>query len=152
MKKILVPFDGSDLAVQAAQQAADIAKAFNCEITFLTVVVDKTMLQYSVVGGDMSPGYLKMLTATLETEKLQAGERLENLLQSIGADKLKSLSMVATGDITAKILEIAEDGQYDLVVMGHRGLNPIKRLMIGSIAKNIVEHAHCSVMIVKKRA
>ncbi len=149
MKKILVPFDGSDSSVKAAEEALKIAKAFDSEITFLTVVEDKTMLQYSVVGSAMNSDYLNMVGATVNAEKQHAEDRLDNLITSLGADDMKHEQLVVVGDITTKIIETAEEEQYDLIVMGHRGLNPLKRLIIGSIAKNIIEHGPCSVLIIK---
>jgi nucleotide-binding universal stress UspA family protein len=53
------------------------------------------------------------------------------------------------GDPHPQIIKTAEDGKFDLIVMGHRGLNPLQRLFIGSVAKRVIEDTPCSVLVIK---
>ncbi len=57
--------------------------------------------------------------------------------------------IIKDGNAYHEIIEEVKNGDYDLVVMGHRGLNPVKRFLVGSVAKRVIEDAPCSVMIVK---
>lgn len=48
-----------------------------------------------------------------------------------------------------EILNLAEKYQVDFLVLGSRGLSPMKRLLLGSISNYVVNHAHCNVIVVK---
>ena len=53
------------------------------------------------------------------------------------------------GNPARTIVEIAEKENYDLIVIGHRGIGGVKRLMIGSVANEVSRMATCPVFIVK---
>jgi nucleotide-binding universal stress UspA family protein len=46
-------------------------------------------------------------------------------------------------------LRIAEEIGADLVVIGSRGLGPLRRVLMGSVSESVVRHAHCSVLVVR---
>jgi len=47
------------------------------------------------------------------------------------------------------ILSIAENVGADMIVIGHRGLGRLKRVVLGSVAQKVLSHAECSVMAVR---
>ena len=53
------------------------------------------------------------------------------------------------GNPAETIIEIAEKGNYDLIVVGSRGLSSVKRFFLGSVSDDISHHAKCSVLIVR---
>jgi len=57
-----------------------------------------------------------------------------------------------TGDPAAEILAAGEDRNTDLIVTGSRGLGALERLLLGSVARNVLVHARCSVLIVRSAA
>jgi len=58
---------------------------------------------------------------------------------------------VAVGDPKAEIVRMAEEWGADLVVLGARGLGPIKRFLLGSVSSAVARHARCPVLVVKGR-
>jgi nucleotide-binding universal stress UspA family protein len=54
------------------------------------------------------------------------------------------------GDPAEVIIEIANEQQADLIVVGSRGLTGIKRFLLGSVSNKVSHHAPCSVMIVRR--
>jgi nucleotide-binding universal stress UspA family protein len=74
---------------------------------------------------------------------------LDLLLEKLNCDGIHIGKMVVIGNAHPEIVETAKLGEYDLIVMGHRGLNPVQRLFLGSVAKRVIEDAPCSVLIVK---
>ncbi len=53
------------------------------------------------------------------------------------------------GEPANEILEFAKESNVDYIVMGSRGLSGIKKFLMGSVSTRVMEHSHCSVMIVK---
>ena len=55
---------------------------------------------------------------------------------------------VRPGHPAELISRVAEEGGYDLIVLGHRG-HFVRDRLLGSTADRVAEHAHCPVMIVR---
>ncbi len=149
MKKILVPIDGSEASKKAAVQALAIAGKCNSEVTFLTVVEVGSDIVYGDLSTIANVDYVNLSDNLIKLKKERESSMLDVLLQKLDCSGIHTEKKVTTGDAHPKIVEIAEAGDYDLIVMGHRGLNPVKRLFIGSVAKRVIEDAPCSVLIVK---
>jgi nucleotide-binding universal stress UspA family protein len=77
----------------------------------------------------------------------QRGEHLEEakrLLSDLGRD----FEVVeAQGDPGASIVVAAKDA--DLVIVGSRGLNPVQRILLGSVSSKVVHRAECDVLVVR---
>jgi nucleotide-binding universal stress UspA family protein len=61
-------------------------------------------------------------------------------------------SEVRAGDVAAEILASARELNADLIAMGSRGHGAMTRLLLGSVARNVLTHATCSVLIARARA
>lgn len=71
------------------------------------------------------------------------------------AERLTEYGMPATphlraGDPSHEIIGVAEDREADLIVTGTRGLGGIDRLLLGSVARNVLTHARCSVLVMRE--
>lgn len=56
---------------------------------------------------------------------------------------------VADGDAREEIVRMAEEWAADLVVLGARGLTPLKRALLGSVSTAVAHHVHCPVLLVR---
>ena len=56
---------------------------------------------------------------------------------------------IAIGPVAAEIIRIAEEGRYNSIWVGSRGYGGIKRMLLGSVADDVIRHAHCSVVVVR---
>ena len=63
--------------------------------------------------------------------------------------QLKTQVVVSPISVTGNIVEYAERGNIDLIVIGTRGRSAFKRLLLGSTASGVVTHADCPVMVVR---
>ena len=149
MKKILVAIDGSDLSKKAAEQAVILARAFNNDITFLTVVEIKPEMNFAYYDAGISPVYFTIRDNLQELDVQRSQSTLDAMVDALASSDINTKKMVLVGDPHPLIVQEAEDGNYDLIVMGHRGLNPLKRLFLGSVAKKVIEDISCSVLIIK---
>ena len=134
MKKILVPVDGSEYADQAAYKAAELAKGFGGQVTVLNVAQPFTMLLGFKTADD--------LKADAEGTAKKTADKLNSA--GVNAD-----AVGVVGDPADEIVKLAGEGKYDLIVMGSKGLTESQRFLVGSVTQKVVEHAPCSVMVVK---
>lgn len=63
----------------------------------------------------------------------------------------RAASEVRAGDVAAEILASAREMNADLIAMGSRGHGAMTRLLLGSVARNVLTHATCSVLIARAR-
>ena len=135
MRRILVGYDGSETARHALDQAAFVAKTRNCPLTVLTAASEWFVRQDGVVT-----------LAVDEDRGRQVAEEGALHAREQGVAEVETrLSVEAPADALA---QEAETG-YDLVVVGHRGLGPLKELFMGSTAKAIIDRVPCSVLVVR---
>jgi nucleotide-binding universal stress UspA family protein len=77
----------------------------------------------------------------------QAAEAAAERLRSAG---LRATARVAEGDAAQGLIRVAADDAADAIVIGTHGRTGLARLIMGSVARNVMLHAHCSVLIVRK--
>ena len=141
MKKILVPIDGSKDSTNAMLKAKELATTFGSEITVLNVIPRMTEYKY-VHNKDL---YKDVERNILKESKLL----LENAMKYFEGFTGKVDSVYKRGDPVDEIVKYAEDGKYDLVVMGNRGLGAFSRTLLGSVSNKVIHHVNTSVLIVK---
>ena len=149
MKKILVPVDGSPESKKAAAEAIELAKKCGADMTLISVVEVEPEITYTELGVVMPVEYVNMRESLVKIKEESAGKMLDAMIDSMDCTGVKIEKIIKVGNAHNEIVEAAEGGSFDLVVMGHRGLNPVKRFLVGSVAKRVIEDAPCSVMIVK---
>ncbi len=151
MKKILVPVDGSEISQKSADEAVELAKKFGSEVTFLSVLENKTFM---FGGGIGIPINLEIpINSEIEMEKLhlkQYEELLDSLVEKYKSSGLVLSTKILKGIIDEEIEEFAKEGKFDLIVMGKRGLSRSKRFFVGSTTRKVIASAPCSVLVLKE--
>lgn len=150
MKKLLVPVDGSPESKKAVAQAVSLAKKYESEITLITVVEVESDVAYSELGVVVSGEYAGVRDTLIKIRTESSNKMLDAIIKSLDCTGIPITKTVRVGSAHPEITEEAVQGRYDLIVMGHRGLNPVKRFFMGSVAKRVIEDAPCSVLIVKE--
>ena len=140
-KKVLVGVDGSEPSVKAIQAARELLGKGACEevtaVFALTHLGDMAVKDFLVEKTQASPEQLAEANGILEGAIKQAG----------GNEKIKT--RIETGLPSEVILNLAKKEGYDLIVVGHRGFGHLKKLLLGSVGAQIVQSAHCTVMVVR---
>ncbi len=77
----------------------------------------------------------------------EVASRVERELSDAG---LKATSEVVEGDPRVELVEAAESGKVDLIVVGSHGRSGLSKLLLGSVASHVVTHAPCDVLVVKR--
>ena len=140
-KRIIVGVDGSDQSINATKVAASLARARGAELAIVTVVRPPEGW-WGVVG---SPPTAEALGDALSDAQQQV------LDMTVAADDLEGINydtFEEIGDPSQRLVEACERLDADLLVVGRRGAGFIKRVVVGSVAKHLVDEAPCPVLIV----
>ena len=129
--KILLATDGSKDAELAASTAIDLA--------------NKTGSQLHVV-------HIIDLVSSVVLDEADARELLDALVKRIeDAGSLSAQAHLSEGVPAAEIVALGEEIGAGLIVVGSRGLGGVRRALMGSVSDSVVRHAHCPVLVVRKR-
>lgn len=137
MKKMLVAVDGSEYSLAAVKAAAKLAAERGIEKVTLLNVIPTTP---TPVG--------PMPTAALPDDQA-AWEIFEQPKDILKQADIKPMLLLREGDPAFGIVTVAKEGEFDLIIVGHRGLSPIKAFLLGSVSDRVVAHAPCSVLVVR---
>lgn len=142
-KKILVPSDGSPLAHQAAEFAADLAKVHGAQVVGVYVI---DPFPYIGIGDASAVG----LQAYLSEAQAAATQSLEDIRQACVARGVVFDGDTIERNVTYEgILETAQAEGCDLIVMGSHGRKGMQALILGSVAQKVLTHSKLPVLIVK---
>jgi nucleotide-binding universal stress UspA family protein len=143
-KSIVVGTDGSDTATQAVRQAVDLARSIGATLELVSA-------------------YEPVSAQRLREERRETPEDLQwaiNPREDVDAtlDAAAGLAREAgvdvnvyprQGDPADAILDVAEEREADLVVVGNKGMTGAKRFLLGSVPNKVSHHAPCSVLIIR---
>lgn len=144
MYKILLATDGSEHSLRAAKEVLKIAGPLQAEVTALSVVQETPV--YAGYDVPASPWITMEMTDGLEDAAKKILGDVETLFKE---ENFQLKTSVGKGHPADVICKFAEDGNFDLIVMGSRGLGGIKQLIMGSVSSSVVHCSQVPVMIVK---
>lgn len=152
-QKILVPLDGSEHSLKALDIAIQIAKGFGGKITLVHV--------YSVVAIPSMVPEPSMVTAgvpvmvPIDISKVIDATRkvgiriLDDGKQKVKAEKVEVETLLKEGHTVEEIIEVAKDGNFELIVIGARGISRIREMFLGSVSEGVMHHVSCPVLVVR---
>lgn len=146
-RKMLLATDGSAESARAADMAVGLSNGLGSELHLVHV-------------GHVPSVYVPPESKVLDPEKLQdrmrervegeTRERLEEEVRKIreaGGEVAKAHARFGRAD--KEIVHLAEELHADLVILGSRGFDPIRRAVMGSVSDSVVHYAHCPVLVVR---
>lgn len=141
ISRILVPVDGSEHSTRAAAFAGDLVRATGAAITLLHVVDSDgvTLLGLDALSKDELGRQVDKLSERAFSSAREA-------LGSLGQTPATEFRM---GKPSMEIVDYARKSGADLIVMGSRGLSGIREILVGSVSAQVLDHAPCSVTIVR---
>jgi len=140
MKKILVATDGSKYSQKALFKAKQIATDMGSEVTVVSVVT----LYDNIYSHNQA------IKSELGRAEMERSKNVLKEAEEIFSDfKGKFTTIYKTGDVVDQIIKLAEEGDYDLLIMGSRGLGAFSRTLLGSVSDKVIHHVKVSVLVVK---
>ena len=145
-KRLLVAVDGSDNALRAAKVAVAISKRFGAELIVCHVIATPAYT-FSRVS---APGPA-LLTEYFDSARKDAKRFIGEILTMAEAEGVKASELIVANvfSVVEAIVKHAADRDVDLIVVGTRGLSGFKKMLTGSVSRGLVNHAHCSVLMVR---
>ena len=148
-KKILVPHAGTAAGNKALDHAREMAKKHGSRVTVLHVV-ENIPIPPSIGFSAERKKWAKELQAARRDLKIEMHEKLTKQASHLKKDDISVLIKVIHGYPDEEIIRIANENDYDLVIMAKRrklpGLKAI--LKLGSISRKVLEKIHCPVMLI----
>lgn len=144
-KKIIVPADGSENSKRALAHAVAIANRNDAEL----IIVHVANIVSAISNFDQTPisgGYVSEQIA--EDMEATGKEILNEVIEEV-PDNITVKSVFEVGSPGPAVLAVAKKNNADLIVMGSRGLGPLKGLFMGSVSSYVTSHSTCPVLVVK---
>ncbi len=142
--RIVVGTDGSDTASEAVRQAAELAAQTKSELNIVSafepVSQSKLREEATDVPGDVGHAVNPRQNVEVTLEKA-AGMAKKN--------KIETQTHPREGDPADAILDVAEEIEADLIIVGNKGMTGAKRFLLGSVPNKVSHHAPCSVLIIQ---
>ena len=141
--RILVPLDGSKLAERAIPVAAELSRLTGAKLELLWVIDLSSKDRF----GDFGLSYdYEMMDKAIEEERKLANAYLSDRARGLGEGHLVATRIVS-GIAAKEIVRLTHGG--DLIVMATHGRTGIKRLLIGSVAEEVLRHAVVPIVLVR---
>ena len=139
--KILLPVDGSAASLQAVRQALQLIQGGLRASLVLANVQEPATLYEMLLAHD--PEVIDQVSAKAGLHLLEPAQAL------VRAAGVEHEIEVASGDPAHTLIDILENYQCDLVVMGASGMSTLRSALLGSVSNEVLHSAGVPVMIVK---
>ena len=143
-QRILFPTDFSAASTHAFELACGIARDYNASILILAVIEEPLAVgEYAGLDAGFSTG------VHAAREKMQAKlVRMKSTVPGVSVQR----KVVVGVSATEQILSFAEREKCDLIVMGTHGRHGVTRILLGSVADEVVRKAPCPVLVIREAA
>ena len=125
-----------------------LAKPLGAEIIAIHVIDKSTIVPATDAYGNYIGG--DQIQATEDELRKQANELLSEAELLGDKEEVKvDKAIIVASSCAAAIIDYAKKNNVDLIVVGTKGMTGLKHFLLGSVANNIISHAHCPVLAVK---
>jgi len=143
-RSIVVGTDGSDTATQAVRQAVGLARAVGARLELVSAYEP---VPEQRLAEERRNAPADMQWAISPREDVDATlEAAASIAREEGVEVEMSPRQ---GDPADAILDVAEEHDADLIVVGNKGMTGAKRFLLGSVPNKVSHHAPCSVLIIR---
>ena len=143
-KSIVVGTDGSETATQAVRQAIELAGAVGAKVELVSAYEPVSAARLREERRD-APEDLQWAISPRE----DVDATLESAAELARQAGVEVKSYPRQGDPADAILDVAEEQEADLIIVGNKGMTGAKRFLLGSVPNKVSHHAPCSVLIIR---
>lgn len=148
ISKIVVPIDGSDSSMAAAEYALNVAEKYGSELSVVHVL---NIDQYLQSLGFYRLSYPDPIKKKIEEAKVEAHKWFADITRNAEKRNVRIKTEVIDTplSIVASVVNYADRVKADLIVVGTRGRSGISKMLLGSVASGVVTYAPIPVLVVK---
>lgn len=141
---IIVPVDGSRTSLKAVAQAATLAKAFNSKVTAVCVFTVDPFVGVEFID-------TRQIAEQYASEARQGIQEILDNAKSLFLEQGVTVDtqIIEGATVHTELVKLVEQLGGDLVVMGSHGRKGLKKMMLGSVAQNLLGEIHVPVLIVR---
>lgn len=144
-KNIIVPTDGSVNSKRALEHAIVLASSLGASITLVYVANIVSVIS----NFDQIPNASGYVTEQVALDMEEEGKGVLDDFAKEVPEGIDVKTVFEVGSPGPAVLSVAKKYKADLIVMGSRGLGPLKGVFMGSVSSYVVTHSGCPVLIVK---
>ncbi len=139
LDRVLVPTDGSERSRAAVDRAVELAREVDAEVTVLSVM-EEAAVEAEAYGG---------VPAEEGSARARAEDAAVEMAEHAAAADVDADPVLKAGDPAETIVDYADSGGFDVVVMGTRGLGGVERMLLGSVTDEVVRTSRAPVLTVR---
>jgi len=136
-KKILSGIDGSETSMHALREFLKFSKTENFSITVVSVI--------PAYEGDLASMWTDNITASM---KKACDVSLAEALKIAVEEGVPIETICEEGEIYERIIELADAENYDLIVMGKKGMSLIEKAFVGSVTSRVIGYSRQDVLVI----
>jgi nucleotide-binding universal stress UspA family protein len=148
IRRVVLADDGSDPAARARAVLAEWPIFEGAEVTVTSVSHVSGPIR-SAIAPTVYRAAMADHARSLEEARHRRDQTLRAASMELQAAGRRVAKAPRDGDPAAEILAVAADARADLIVVGSRGQSGLARLLLGSVARNVLYGAPCSVLVVR---
>ena len=150
-KKIMIATDGSNCSRLATDKGIELAKLSGGTV-YAVHVVSTAYLPPSIDGDSFSSMNVNPYWEQIQEAWITQGQQAVNSVKDLGEMKgINVIPVLLEGDPADELIKYAEEEKMDIIIMGTHGKTGLDRLLMGSVAGNLVSHSKVPVMIVRDK-
>lgn len=147
MKKILFPTDFSQSAFHAYKFALSWAKDLGASVTTLHVFMPSIAQPFI-----LEPFSLEMAEMKTFDDYKSAAQKMHDMALNSDLESVEVSHLMEQGFPIETIVRVAKEEEFDMIIMGTDGATGLAEIILGSTASQVIEKAHCPVLVVPKEA
>jgi nucleotide-binding universal stress UspA family protein len=140
-RKVLIAIDGSETSMYALREYIRFSKAENPSITVVSVIPP--------YEGDLAATWTNNIITSI---KKQCDASLSEAIKIAGEEGVTIQALCEEGTIHEKIVDLADMENYDLIVMGKKGLSLIERAFVGSVTERVIGYSRQDILVIPNGA
>ena len=145
VKKVLMPIDRSEYREKILAYAIALTKAWGAELTAIHVIDP---------GRGIPGGKVKEKEQEREEEARREAETLvlnaiDPFIDKEGLRIKKEVIIKRSDSVSKSIITYARQNKFDVIVIGTKGMTAVEEFFLGSVANNVIHHAHCPVFAIR---
>lgn len=137
-RTILIAADGSENSFRAAKEAVKLAGATKGSEVTILYVIDHNEAQSEEIHRGSAPEF-----------EMARQQKIQPIIDLLERESVFHKTEMIYGIPSHVISEYANDRDFDILVMGKRGLNPMQEMVLGSVSRSVLNKVDAPVLIVK---